>query len=193
MCETHTFYNLCGHVNFKAIVQCADMTENLLKSKANSTCNDRLCSNVEDDPHVVPDVCEECKALSKKIGGDTIFDMPAAKIDILQAWRKEHRPASKTDSARSGSGGISDHKDPDSDDETINAIPTSAVISTSSSASNPDTPASSTDSRPSSTTSNRSELDMRDIKDRVAALLARTERLITRIRAQKGTEDNIRR
>ncbi|ETI28743.1 hypothetical protein G647_01194 [Cladophialophora carrionii CBS 160.54] len=188
MCESHTIFHLCGHVNIKTIVQCADIIDKLLVSGTSIASNHQVCQDdVSDNVHVFPGICTRCMATG--VIGD-VMDVPGVKLEVMKAWESQRKRMSATgsnkniDTVDTGDG----EADKIRECETLERISLPDNVSTSAvdraGAFSSSTPA--TSSVSSSTCrepSPASTPDLSQIKARVMALRARAERLVMKIRA----------
>lgn len=165
MCESHTFYHLCGHVKIRMTVQCAEMIDRLIASDLQKTCTHMLCGDVSDNTHIFPHVCDRCQ--QDGVIGDWM-EQPGVKYEVLKAWKKENSrpPADNEKRPRGGEDDLTEL-------ETLEPIAISDKASLLGTGS------------PSSSTSSGSTTELISLKNRVASLKTRTERLLTKIRAQK--------
>jgi hypothetical protein len=189
MCESHTIFHLCGHVNVKTIVQCADIIDKLLASGTPIACNHQVCQDdVSDNIHVFPDICRNCMATG--VVGD-VMDVPGVKLEVMKAWESQRKrmPATGGNNNSTNNVNVVDDEDGEADKirecETFDSISLPEDASSSATrragASSSSTPA--TSSTPTSTST--STPDLSQIKARLVALRTRTDRLLIKIRAQK--------
>ena len=179
MCESHTIYHLCGHVKIRTIVQCADLIDKLIASESAIACSHQVCEdNVSDDIHVFPDICDTCKTTG--VGGD-VMEVPGVMLEVLRAWRLRN----KSTSAAAGADMEDNEPVEIKELETLESISLSEDADTSTLESTSALESARRRSLASSSTSNGMTPELSQIKTRVAALVSRTERLLTRVRAQK--------
>ncbi|EXJ64798.1 hypothetical protein A1O7_01136 [Cladophialophora yegresii CBS 114405] len=190
MCESHTIFHLCGHVNIKTIVQCADIIDKLLVSGTPIASNHQVCQDdVSDNVHVFPDICTKCRTTG--VIGD-VMDVPGVKLEVMKAWESQRKRVSAVPSHDNNNTDHVDTEDGVADKirecETFERISLPDDLSTSTpdraGASSSPTPA--TSSASSSTCPEPSPAptpDLSQIKARVITLRARTERLLMKIRA----------
>ncbi|KAJ9601874.1 hypothetical protein H2200_013623 [Cladophialophora chaetospira] len=173
MRESHITYHLCGHVKTKTIVQCADIIDNLIASGQPITRSHQVCEDdVSENVHIFPDICDKCKKTG--VIGD-FMEVPGVKYEVFKAWEaKRKETLTKKDSE---SDEIKDLETLESIPIPEDATPTSEIGTTVASPSQV--------SQASSTTLNKTTPDLGQLKTRVAALRTRTDRLLTKIRAQK--------
>ncbi|KAI1621257.1 hypothetical protein EDD37DRAFT_109599 [Exophiala viscosa] len=195
MCESHTIYHLCGHVKVKTLVQCAEMIEKLIASKMQVTCSHQLCADVSDNIHIFPDICVKCE--ENGVIGEFLNQDPSRKLEILRDWKKQNKldHESKSTLGASAEKPSATATDSDSNDDvdkletlevlTVADITSSLTTETESerlpSSTSPETVA-------SSVTSVGGSSDLKAIKTRVTALRDCTERLLSKIRAQKSVQ-----
>jgi hypothetical protein len=191
MCESHTIFHLCGHVNVKTIVQCADIIDKLLASGTSIACNHQVCQDdVSDNVHVFPDICRNCMATG--VIGD-VMDVPGVKLEVMKAWESQRKrmPATGGNNNSTNNVNVVDVEDGEADKirecETLESISLPEDVSTSATgragASSSSTPA--TSSTSTSTSISTPTPDLSQIKARLVALRTRTDRLLIKIRAQK--------
>jgi hypothetical protein len=191
MCQSHTVYHLCGHINLKTIVQCADQIDKLLKcgqaDSAHTVCED---SNVTDKSHVFPDICEKCRQTGIIA---EILNSTEKKVEVLREWYEMHKTQGREVPEIVITTEDSDESEMFKDLETLESIEIeSADAHHSSSESNNSRPEESDSASPKSRTFSMTSLgtapNLEQIKTRVVALRSRTERLLTKIRASKHPE-----
>ncbi|OAL18522.1 hypothetical protein AYO22_10499 [Fonsecaea multimorphosa] len=119
------------------------------------------------------------------------MEQPGAKLEIVKAWAHGKQNSSKPDEdtglSNDNNKGV---REEDASNETSKLQTTEAFLledsggtTTTCATSIPDT--STPKSRASSSTTNGAAPDLAQIKMRIAALMTRTERLLTKIRGQK--------
>ena len=193
MCESHTIYQLCGHVKIKTIVQCADIIENLITSKLQVPCPHQLCADVSDNIHIFPDICDKCQ--QNGVIGGIMEQQPGMKLEILQSWKKQHNLDAASES-RSDVARDSRIAENDSGSEKMEQLETLEVLRVADAASTETSDSGSlvTTSSPatvaSSQTACEGTTDLSSIKTRIAALKDRTERLLSRIRVHKTSRES---
>jgi hypothetical protein len=173
MCVSHTIYHLCGHVKIRTIVQCADIIDKLISSGSPITCTHQVCEDtVGDNVHVFPDVCTKCKVTG--VIGDAM-EVPGVKLDVLRAWELQSKGKSASVSPEE-----EDEAEKINELETLEEIARASDEDTSSASS---VGSSASGIHSSNSTSSSSTQDLSQIKTRVAALVARTEQLLVKMRA----------
>jgi len=176
MCESHTVYQLCGHIKIKTIVQCADMIDKLMASNLQTTCSHRLCDDVSDNIHIFPDVCDKCKA--NGVVGGLLDQQPHLKLDILRDWKRQ--------SGSEPTPSASEKIDQEWDSNEVDNLEVCDVesISFPTSASTPRT--SSPKSVATSATSDGAAPDLASLKKRIARLKTRTEHLLSKLQPHQA-------
>ncbi|KIW72671.1 hypothetical protein PV04_00849 [Phialophora macrospora] len=194
MCESHTIFHLCGHVNVKTIVQCADIIDKLLASGTSIACNHQVCQdNVSDNVHVFPDICHNCMATG--VIGD-VMDVPGVKLEVMKAWESQRKRTPATSGNNNNNNNDNNINAVDEDDgeadkireyETLESIslPEDASTSGTGHAGGSDSSTLATCSASTSTSTSTPTPDLSQIKARLMALRTRTDRLLIKIRAQK--------
>ncbi|KAL2421271.1 hypothetical protein ABEF95_007630 [Exophiala dermatitidis] len=187
MCESHIIYQLCGHVKVKVIVQCADMIDRLIASHPKGNFSTHQCSDQSDDLHIFPDICDKCKENGVVA---EYLDRPGGKVEVLQAWRKDNQKQSyqeQESAVRDDKNGDESQGFNDTDSaETLSIVSFSESANESCAETLSPIEPSSVSSMTSSQTSHEAKgSDLSGLKARVAGLTARTDRLLSQIRAHK--------
>ncbi|KEF51923.1 uncharacterized protein A1O9_11912, partial [Exophiala aquamarina CBS 119918] len=211
MCQSHTIHNLCGHTKIKTIVQCAEMTERLLKGalenqrtlingrvvdfadfNEKTKCTHQLFVDVSDTLHIFPDMCDQCK--SSGVVGNWMEQDPGAKLQIFRSWRLKRRAAvhAAPHEVQSNANGTRDEacKDiEDNESETLQFIAPPNVSGESTIGSKSPSSQSSqarVQSVASSVTKDSTTPSLHDVKTRVDRLRARADHLIAKISVQSA-------
>jgi hypothetical protein len=190
MCHSHTIYNLCGHINLKTIVQCADQVDKLLRS-GQAALTHGVCENtdVTDKSHVFPDICRKCKqvgVIAEALEG------AEKKVEVLREWNELHKAKGQEIPAIVVTA--DDDSDKIKDLETLDLVEvedTSVQHSSSESTlmTREEPESASTKNHTSSMTSHGPAPNLEElIKTRLVALRSRTKRLLAKIRASKHPE-----
>ncbi|OCT46462.1 hypothetical protein CLCR_02128 [Cladophialophora carrionii] len=188
MCESHTIFHLCGHVNVKTIVQCADIIDKLLVSGTSIASNHQVCQDdVSDNVHVFPDICTRCRATG--VIGD-VMDAPGVKLEVMKAWESQRKRISAIGNNKNNDTVDTEDGEADKirecenlerislkDNVSASAVDRAGAFSSSTPATSSVSGSTCREPSPASTP------DLSQIKARVMALRARTERLVMKIRA----------
>jgi len=180
MCESHTVYQLCGHIKIKTIVQCADIIDQLVAANLQVTCSRRLCDDVSDNVHIFPDVCEKCR--ENGVIGGLLDQQPHLKLDILQEWKKELESGPKTRTSKRRDHECDSNETDNLEVCDMESSSTSTPMSASTSI------ASSPKSVATTATSQGAAPTLASLKKRVAVLRARTEQLLSKLHPQESSQ-----
>ena len=92
MCQSYTFYNLCGHVFTKTIISCPDAIQQLIllfprtrHSAAAPTHS--LCTDTVEELEIVPTLCEACRTVGQI--SELFAQTPQARFDAVRSWKAE--------------------------------------------------------------------------------------------------------
>ncbi|KAH0836297.1 hypothetical protein FOPE_04498 [Fonsecaea pedrosoi] len=153
------------------------MVDKILASNVTTNIH-QICDNhINDNLHMFPDICEKCK--STGVIGD-FMEHPGVKLEVVRAWVQRKRNHSTLEQDTEVSAGHDEADRSQTNQDIVckdnGSIPTTGTTAMS------DT--STVRSRASSSTTNESAPDLTQIKLRVAALRARTERFLIKMRGQ---------